>query len=85
MKTPNLEEAKAALEQQLSAIKNKTYQDWDSIQFTLVHGEAAKATIRMMRQDIEAMEATHGATRQDVIGMMIAALEDEWRQKEAKG
>ena len=61
--------------------ENKTYSDWDSLQITLVNGEDAKATIRMMRQDIEVIEAAHGMERQEVIAMMIAAMEDEWRQK----
>lgn len=61
--------------------ENKTYPDWDSLQITLVNGEEAKATIRMMRQDIEVIEAAHGMERQEVIAMMIAAMEDEWRQK----
>jgi hypothetical protein len=61
--------------------ENKTYSDWDSLQITLVNGEDAKATIRMMRQDIEVIEEAHGMERQEVIGMMIAAMEDEWRQK----
>ena len=61
--------------------ENKTYPDWDSLQITLVNGEEAKATIRMMRQDIEVIEAAHGMERQEVITMMIAAMEDEWRQK----
>jgi hypothetical protein len=77
----NLEQAKAALEKQLTELKNKEYTDWDSLQITIVLKDNAVANIRMMRQDIEAMEELHDAKKGEVIEMMIAALEEEYKNK----
>ncbi len=77
----NLDEAKAALQKQVEELKNKTYTDWDSLVIQLQHGDTAKGTIRMMRQDMEALTAMHAAERKDVIEMMIQALEEQDTEK----
>jgi len=77
----NLEQAKAALEKQLTELKNIEYADWDSLQISIVLKDKAVANIRMMRQDIEAMEKLYSAKKGEVIEMMIAALEEEYKNK----
>ena len=77
----NIDEAKAALEKQINEIKNKEYSDWDSLQITLVEKEEGKATVRMMRQDMEAMANLHGQSRGEIIEMMIQTLEEEYKNQ----
>ncbi len=81
MEQQNLDAAKAALENQLNEVKNVEYTDWDSLQIAIVLKDKAVANIRMMRQDIEAMERLHSAGKGEVIEMMIAALEEEYKNK----
>jgi hypothetical protein len=73
----NLKEAKAALKQQIEAVKSKEYTDWDSLVITLALGDKAPVSIKMMRHDMETMAETHLTKRADVIEMMIQALEEE--------
>lgn len=80
----NLEKTKAALEKQLSELKNNEYTDWDSLQISIVLKDKAIANIRMMRQDIEAMEKLHNTKKGEVIEMMISALEEEYKNKSKK-
>ena len=77
----NLEQAKAALEKQLTELKNVEYTDWDSLQISIVLKDKAVANIRMMRQDIEVMQELYDAKKGEVIEMMIAALEEEYKNK----
>jgi hypothetical protein len=77
----NIDEAKAALEKQINELKNKEYSDWDSLQITLVQKEEGKATVRMMRQDMEAMKNLYDSSRGDIIEMMIQTLEEEFQNQ----
>lgn len=81
MEQTNINDAKAALKSQLEDLKNVEYADWDSLQIAIVLKDKAVANIRMMRQDIEAMEKLHNAGKGEVIEMMIAALEEEYKNK----
>jgi len=77
--TTNLEEAKAALQKQMEEMKNKTYPDWDSIVVQINLGKTGVQTIKMMRQDLEVLAENHGATRADVVEMLLQALEEEFK------
>jgi hypothetical protein len=63
---------------------NKSYGDWDSIIVQLNNGETGLANIKMMRQDLEAMAKNHSTNRGEVMEMLVQALEDEYKSKEAK-
>jgi hypothetical protein len=80
----NLDDAKDALKKQLAEMKNVEYSDWDSITIELCHGETSRARIRMMRQDMDAMAKMHEVNRENIIGLMIDALEDEYQEKISK-
>ena len=56
---------------------NIEYTDWDSIVVQINLGKTGVQTIKMMRQDLEVMAENHGATRADVVEMMLQALEEE--------
>jgi hypothetical protein len=73
-------EAAEAVAKQLESLKNKEYLDWDSLVINICHGESSKASIRMMRQDMEAMAVTHEVDRGKIVDLMIQGLEDEYRQ-----
>jgi hypothetical protein len=77
----DIDVAKEALEKQLKEMGNVQYEDWDSLQITLVKDDVALTNIRMMRQDMEAMANLHGTERSHVIEMMIQALEEEHKNK----
>ena len=61
---------------------NKKYTDWDSLGIEVCLGDTSLGRIRMMRQDMEAMETMGMAERKDVVEMMIQALIDEYKKKE---
>ena len=63
-------------------MENKKYNDWDSLGIEVCLGEKSLGRIRMMRQDMEAMETMGMADRKDVVEMMIQALIDEYKKKE---
>ena len=77
-------EAAEAVAKQLESLKNKEYSDWDSLVINICHGESSKASIRMMRQDIDAMTVMHEVDRGKIIDLMIQGLEDEYRQHQQK-
>lgn len=56
---------------------NTTYADWDSVIIQLNLGDAGKGSIKMMRQDIEAMSELHGQTTSDIMAMMLEALKEQ--------
>lgn len=56
---------------------NTTYGDWDSVIIQLNFGETGKGSIKMMRQDIEAMSELHGQTTADIMAMMLEALKEQ--------
>ena len=56
---------------------NIEYKDWDSLIVQINLGKEGVQTIKMMRQDLEVMAENHGATRADVVEMMLQALEEE--------
>jgi hypothetical protein len=65
-------------------MSNKQYEDWDSIIIQLNNGDYVNGNIRMMRQDLEVMAENHGASRGEVMEMMLQALEDKAKQEESK-
>jgi len=77
----DIEAAKEALEQQLKEMGNVQYEDWDSLQISVIKDETAKSTIRMMRQDMEAMANLHGTERSHIIEMMIQTIEEEEKNR----
>ena len=77
-------EIQEAIKKQLEEMKNIEYSDWDSITIELCHGETSRARIRMMRQDIDAMAKMHEVDRENIIGLMIDALEDEHQENASK-
>lgn len=78
------EEVQEAIKKQLEEMKNIEYSDWDSITIELCHRESSRARIRIMRQDMEAMAKMHEVDRENIIGLMIDALEDEYQEKISK-
>ena len=80
----NNKEIQDAIKKQLEEMKNIEYSDWDSITIELCHGETSRARIRMMRQDIDAMAKMHEVDRENIIGLMIDALEDEHQENASK-
>ena len=56
---------------------NKTYPDWDNIIIQINQGDSVVLNLRMMRQDLEAMMHNEGVDREYVLGLMLAALEDQ--------
>jgi hypothetical protein len=58
-------------------IENKTYPDWDNVVIQINQGDKSVLNLRMMRQDLDAMMELHGVDREYVLGLMLAALEDE--------
>lgn len=60
---------------------NKQYKDWDSIILQLNNDEKGIANIKMMRQDLESMQESHGANRGEIIEMMIQSLVEELASK----
>ena len=63
-------------------MENKKYNDWDSLGIEVCLGDTSLGRIRMMRQDMEAMQTMGMAERKDVVEMMIQALIDEYKKKE---
>ena len=61
---------------------NKKYTDWDSLAIDVCLEDKSLGRIRMMRQDMEAMQTMGMAERKDVVEMMIQALIDEYKKKE---
>jgi len=57
--------------------ENKTYPDWDNVILQINQGDSVVLNLRMMRQDLEAMMANEGVDREYVLGLMLAALEDQ--------
>ena len=80
----NNKEIQDAIKKQLEEMKNIEYSDWDSITIELCHRETSRARIRMMRQDIDAMAKMHEVDRENIIGLMIDALEDEHQENASK-
>ena len=80
----NNKEIQDAIKKQLEEMKNIEYSDWDSITIELCHGENSRARIRIMRQDMDAMAKMHEVDRENIIGLMIDALEDEYQEKTSK-
>jgi|688.fasta_scaffold985979_2 hypothetical protein len=58
-------------------IENKTYPDWDNVIMQINQGDTVVLNLRMMRQDLEAMMHNEGVDREYVLGLMLAALEDQ--------
>lgn len=83
-KTFNNEDAKDALKNQLDSLKNIEYSDWDSLQIAIVLKDKNVANIRMMRQDIEAMELMHYTNKGEIVSMMIATLEEDYKNRKEK-
>jgi hypothetical protein len=63
-------------------MENKKYNDWDSLGIEVCLGDTSLGRIRMMRQDMEAMQGMHLAERKDVIEMMVQALIEEYEKPE---
>lgn len=63
---------------------NVEYTDWDSIVLHLAHGEKSLVKIKMMRQDMEAMESLHGQERKEIIDLMIQTLEEQVKSSSEK-
>jgi len=61
---------------------NIEYTDWDGLIVQLNMGKEGVQTIKMMRQDMEVMAENHGATRAEVVEMMLQALEEELKNSE---
>jgi len=59
-------------------IENKTYPDWDNVIMQINQGDTVVLNLRMMRQDLEAMMTNEGVDREYVLGLMLAALEDQF-------
>ncbi len=78
----NIEEAKKALQDQLENLKNKTYPDWDNVIVQLNLGDQGVANIRMMRQDMEAIQMSHGQGQKDVMDLLFQALEEQLKNRE---
>jgi len=57
--------------------ENKVYPDWDNIIIQINQGDESVLNLRMMRQDLEAMMANEGVDREYVLGLMLAALEEQ--------
>jgi len=58
-------------------IENKTYPDWDNVIMQINQGDTVVLNLRMMRQDLEAMMTNEGVDREYVLGLMLAAMEDQ--------
>lgn len=58
-------------------IENKTYPDWDNIIIQVNQGDESVLNLRMMRQDLDAMMSNEGVDREYVLGLMLAALEEQ--------
>lgn len=58
-------------------IENKVYPDWDNIIIQINQGDTSVLNLRMMRQDLEAMMHNEGVDREYVLGLMLAALEEQ--------
>jgi hypothetical protein len=58
-------------------IENKTYSDWDNIIIQVNQGDESVLNLRMMRQDLDAMMSNEGVDREYVLGLMLAALEEQ--------
>jgi hypothetical protein len=61
---------------------NIEYNDWDSIVVQINLGNTGVQTIKMMRQDLEVLAENHGATRADVLEMLLQALEEEFKNSD---
>jgi len=57
--------------------ENKVYPDWDNIIIQINQGDESVLNLRMMRQDLEAMMTNEGVDREYVLGLMLAALEEQ--------
>lgn len=60
---------------------NKKYQDWDSIVIHLTREDKSVTSIQMYRQNLEAMAEDYQQPRKDVLELLIAALEEELKNK----
>jgi hypothetical protein len=49
--------------------------DWDNIVIQLGKGEEVHGSIRIMKQDIENMKHLHGMNIEDILKMLVEALE----------
>lgn len=58
-------------------MENKKYTDYDSIIIQLNNGDKCIGNIKMMRQDIEALNSLQGQSRANVIELMISTIESE--------
>lgn len=63
-------------------MENKVYNDWDSIIVQLNLKDEGLLNIKMMRQDLEALAASHGQERKDVVEMMVQAIEEQLQDKQ---
>lgn len=61
----------------LKNFENRVYEDYDSVVIQLNKGDVSKGTIKMMRQDIEAMMSLHGQARQDILELLMQTLESK--------
>ena len=69
------------LKAEVEKFQNKEYVDWDSIVLHLAHGDKSVVKIKMMRQDMEAMQSLHGQSRADLINLLIETMEEEAKNK----
>ena len=49
--------------------------DWDNLVIQLGKGEEVHGSIRIMKQDIENMKYLHGMNIEDILKMLVEALE----------
>ncbi|NBO21779.1 hypothetical protein EBU94_00340 [bacterium] len=63
-------------------MENKQYSDWDSIIVQLNLKDEGLLNIKMMRQDLEALAASYGQERRDVVEMMIQTIEEQLQNKQ---
>jgi hypothetical protein len=69
------------LKAEADKFQNKEYEDWDSIVLHLAQGDKSVVKIKMMRQDIEAMQSLHGQSRSELLELMIQTIEEEAKNK----
>jgi hypothetical protein len=69
------------LKAEADKFQNKEYEDWDSIVLHLAQGDKSIVKIKMMRQDIDAMQSLHGQSRSELLELMIQTIEDEAKNK----
>ena len=61
---------------------NKEYADWDGIVVYITKDDKSLGSIKMMRQDLEAMAENHEIPYGDVMGMMVQAILEQIKEKE---